>query len=469
VTDQYVWGAGDGPDPNGWESQAASCVANAICTMKEIHEYRQIGTSNQYSIGWVYGNRLETDWQGEGMIVSEALDRLITDGVPIFTELPEIENNGWQSWTYPDTYFYDDWVDGSESIIGAKTLVDNNYSNVVNNARIAKISSYQEISVETANLDAIKQSIIDNGSVLIETYIANNFDWLGGSGCDGIVPPVDYNIEVDEVKSKHCMVIVGWKIISGTTYWIVHNNWGNWWWGDENRRGYCYMPLDYENILYYYLVIDYLQPVTILPYDDNTCKVVITDDSSTNYYNLDVYDGILSSNNGWHEANSSPQDWSTTKTRYIDYSSENTYDHQPYSVLPTIEVRLRIATQSDGSDWDGITWYYSNEIPNLKYSIRPSNFSWTTTPNGSNQPVNITAYDWNSLCENINDVRVYKGYSQITFTLVVSDVTPISATIFNTSRSAINDIGTYRSLVNQGDDMYSSHFTNLAIDINNVT
>lgn len=253
VTDQWVWGAGDGPDANGWEKQAGSCVANAICNMKEIHEYRQSGTANRYSIGWVFGNRLSSDFQGDdGMVVAQALARLQADGVPPYTALPENEYNGWGQWDYPDTYLYYDWSDVGVPIFGAKSLVSRNYSAVIDKSRKAKIAGYSTSST----IDTIKQSVIDNGAVLVETYIANNFDTLGGDGCTGIVQPVDYNITIGGVKTQHCLCIIGWKLIGGVAYWIVNNNWGNWWWGDANRRGVCYMPVDYSNIIAYHLVVD---------------------------------------------------------------------------------------------------------------------------------------------------------------------------------------------------------------------
>jgi hypothetical protein len=34
-------------------------------------------------------------------------------------------------------------------------------------------------------------------------------------------------------------------------YWIVHNNWGAWDWGDS---GDCYIPIDYECIVDYYVI-----------------------------------------------------------------------------------------------------------------------------------------------------------------------------------------------------------------------
>ena len=444
VTDQWVWGAGDGPDSEGWQSQASSCVANAICTMKEIHEYRQLGTANKYSIGWVYGNRLETDLQGETMRITEALNRLIADGVPVYTDLPEnlIPEHS-ASWSpYPDTYFYYDWTDNGQSIIGAQTLVENNYDSVVSNARFAKISSYQTISAGSANIDTIKQSIIDNGAVLIYTYIANNFDNLGGEGCTGIVPAVDYNIEIDGNKTIHTMAITGWKIISGTTYWIVHNNWGNWWWGDENRRGYCYMPLDYSNIINYYLVVDYQQ--TIIPpsitYAGATSDIIsITWTKASTPYDYSTHIQICSDTTGSPESlmwDSVDHELTLTVTSTgIDVDNEYLQYGQTYY---TRGAGRTIDNSETGSPWG--SWSSGFAIPDPS---RPSDFSWTYAK-VSGENINLTAIEWNSFCSKINAFRKYvfrnnSGVSAYNFTPVVSGGL-IYAYMFNQAILALDDM-----------------------------
>jgi len=189
VTDQWVWGAGDGPDPNGWHGQANSCVANALCSIKEIHEYREIGQVNKYSIGWIFGNRYSDDPGEQGMYYEDALNKLVSDGVPVYTELPENENrHDWSSWYYPDTYYYYDWMDGGQNIIGAKTLVTNNHANVINKARAAKISGWSYLSQST--IDDIKQRIVDDGAVLMNILVAQNFRDFGGAAVpsNGVLP-----------------------------------------------------------------------------------------------------------------------------------------------------------------------------------------------------------------------------------------------------------------------------------------
>jgi hypothetical protein len=255
VTSQWVWGAGDGPDPNGWHGQAYSCVANALVSLKEIQEYRELGVQKKFSIGWIYGNRLPSHLQGETMNYDEAIPQLINDGVPEYTELPENQNNGPYQWAYPDIYYYFDWTDGGQTIIGAKTLVENNYNNVIEKARKYKVGGYTKYTRDFINIEQVKAGVVNHGGVLVSLRIANNFDWLGGDESTGIVEQPDWYRDND----WHAVVIIGWKRINGKLYWITHNNWGAWWWGDNGR---CYMPYDYLAIGDYYVIPDVPNPIS---------------------------------------------------------------------------------------------------------------------------------------------------------------------------------------------------------------
>lgn len=483
VTDQWVWGIGNGPDIHGWESEAGSCVANALCTMKEVHEYRQYGYTNRYSIGWIFGNRTtQEDNPNDGMIVNYALDRLKYDGVPLYKSLPENRYNGWGEWTYPDTYMYYDWTDGGTPIIGAETLVANNANREMYKAKISSYSVMEALGpdpvhpgefiniINATQIESLKQSIIDNGVVLVTTYVANNFQDLGGAGCDGVVPAnVDQNIVIGETKTSHVMCIIGWKLIDGITHWIVHNNWGDWWWGEyispNLSTGRCYMPLYYENIIRFITVTDDLS--------EQNCPApescIYTIDSQLSQYintsaTIDYEIGTLAFDkklnygpyaNIWRGAD-------------LYAGAEQYHDIESMTQGQTVQFRARyvdvkpwLIQTSGGEAWG---WAYSPTYTR----VRPSTFAWTHTPSYLN-PVALTAVEWNAFLANINLVRVYKGLSEVTFTQAYKG-TVFSASIFNQARTAISDMQAMSmSQVSSGTQVYASFLNLLVSDLNSIT
>ncbi|MDP4158375.1 MAG: C1 family peptidase [Bacillota bacterium] len=477
VTDQWVWGGGDGPDSNGWEGQVGSCVANALAALKEVHEYRQYGTANKYSICYIFGNRSGTE-SDDGMDFADGLDHLVTNGTPIFSDLPEnsypYANNiysmegymeydwddprGYQKLMYPDNRKYFVW---SEDVSAKEVVQNNKYRDIYR----AKISSWSRIDVPNQNIDSIKQSIIDNGGVLIGTYIANNFDNLGGTGCDGIVRPVDFNITIGSSKSVHTLLLLGWKLINGVTHWIVHNNWGNWWWGDENRRGICYMPIDYSNIFSYFTVIDSSSrqnapaPVSCTYAPDSTYPAKYIDANAPEWSNVGTlyFDKKLN--------------YGPYADRWIGndvYGGMETYhDISLMTTGQTVQFRAKFTNvkpwliEAGGAETWG--WAYSP----VYTKSRPWTFSWTHPPS-QDGTVALTAAEWNSFTANINEVRQYKGLGNATFTTATSGMN-ISAAIFNEAVNAIIGItSTSVPMVTSGSPLYASYFNQLVSDLNAV-
>ena len=56
------------------QGQVGSCVAHALMEMKSYID------NSMYSIGFIYGNRKENDWQGHGLIIREALKNIVEFG-----------------------------------------------------------------------------------------------------------------------------------------------------------------------------------------------------------------------------------------------------------------------------------------------------------------------------------------------------------------------------------------------------
>lgn len=243
VGHQWVWDS----KLEAWNGQADDCVACALSSLKEIHEYKEYGQTYHLSVGWIYGNRKSTDRQGEGMDINQALDNLQSDGVPIYSDLPGNNDvyydHSYYYLNYPDNYYYDDYYNGI-SRIGAKTMVSRDKTIVATKAIKYKINSWSFYDDELMYTTFVQGHIIDDGGVIVVIRLADNFYDIGS---DGIVPYPDIITD-----AYHALIIIGWKLINGTPYWIVHNNWDITF-GDN---GICYMPFDYVMLMGYYLLID---------------------------------------------------------------------------------------------------------------------------------------------------------------------------------------------------------------------
>lgn len=78
------------------QGNIGSCVAHSLSCMKSYID--GTNTDNMYSIGFIYANRQEDDWQGKGLVVRQALKNLVNYGdcrkvsFPINEEYPDILN-----------------------------------------------------------------------------------------------------------------------------------------------------------------------------------------------------------------------------------------------------------------------------------------------------------------------------------------------------------------------------------------
>ena len=62
------------------QGMTSTCVAHSIATTIEYHNRRQQGNSDEFSIDFIYGNRRNTAYKGNGMYVREALANYINYG-----------------------------------------------------------------------------------------------------------------------------------------------------------------------------------------------------------------------------------------------------------------------------------------------------------------------------------------------------------------------------------------------------
>lgn len=138
----------------------------------------------------------------------------------------------------------------------------------------------------------------------------------------------------------------------------------------------------------------------------------------------------------------------------------------------TYTVSAQIVYYNDNYPSNPSSWGTSTLTLNVTTasSTRPPTFSWTYSKvSGGN--MNLTASEWNSLCSNINLVRVYKGVTNYGFILAYSGET-FTASYYNAAVYAIRGISGYSSaltLVYSGDTVYAYLLNNLVSLLNSIT
>jgi len=206
-------------DQNGY----GMCVAFSAAAVKEAQEFKEQGRKVRYSPAFIYGNRSEADYQGEGMIPREALRALYRYGVVEHEKLPGLGQ-------YPD----------------CRDMVKNMSYNVFSTGVEQKINTYMRLN----NSNEVKTALMDLGPVLLTIAVYDSFYNVSKTG---IVYPVK---DGESIQGYHAMTAVGWKNINGKDHYIVHNSWGTGF-GDNGK---CYIPIDYKGLNELWSVTDYIRP-----------------------------------------------------------------------------------------------------------------------------------------------------------------------------------------------------------------
>lgn len=204
------------------QGDIGSCVPHSISCLKEIIEEKQSGEFRLFSPGFVYANRRNTDFQGEGMVPSQALYNLRHHGIvhqedfPYNEEYPGIKNllsTG-----------------GGQDILFAK-------------AEPFRISSYCKVN----NLNELRTALLRVGPI---------------SGCFPIyesffkLDKKDYTVKYPSGKETffgyHEMTLLTFN--NAISHFEVLNSWGPEW----GLNGYCLVPFDYPTVEYWSVSDDIL-------------------------------------------------------------------------------------------------------------------------------------------------------------------------------------------------------------------
>ena len=175
-------------------------MAHAIATATAYGQYKAEGKFNDFSRGYIYGNRRVTDHQGEGMVVRQALKNFNHDGDCLTAKFP-------YRGSYP----------------AMKARIAEKRDEYAEAAAKSKLVNYCRLYSERE----IKKALMNQGAVIvgITTFKGNMKTHIE-------VPTKD-----SVVSGGHAMCCIGWN----KEGWILQNSWGRFF-GDD---GICYLPYDY--------------------------------------------------------------------------------------------------------------------------------------------------------------------------------------------------------------------------------
>ena len=184
------------------QGNVGSCKAHALSMIKSYIDGKQF--SDRYSVGWIYGNRYDTDWQGHGLISRETLKHLIKEGVvsncsfPINEEYPQIKST-------IDKY-------GKDKLL----------SEASNNKSLAYIR---------LSKDNIKNYLYTyKKPILIDVYVYDNFYNANTNG--GYIPYIPKGNKL----GGHSMIIIGYD----KDELIIVNSWGE----NVGDKGIFYLDIN---------------------------------------------------------------------------------------------------------------------------------------------------------------------------------------------------------------------------------
>ena len=170
------------------QGAVGSCVAHSLSSIIEYYNYTQTGDDRPMSVGYIYGNRRTSDYEGEGMIVRDALEAVRQYGDVVHEEFP-----------------YNEEVPKMIQLFeySGRKLFKKSYPN--------RISQYARVT----ECNAIKSALMSGNPVLIamtwyaDMEVINGVLSTSNLGYDG----------------GHCMFIYGWD----KRGWKVQNSWGENW------------------------------------------------------------------------------------------------------------------------------------------------------------------------------------------------------------------------------------------------
>lgn len=170
------------------QGMTSTCVAHSIATTIEYHNKKQQENDDKFSIDFIYGNRRNTTYKGNGMYVREALLNYVNFGDVVEDMLP-----------------------GAHDVPKAIDIFEEKYESLKEVALPNRATQFFALNSD----DARKAALMDCGPIVF------SIKWFS-----------DYQLKDDVLVRTnlknyqggcHCMVIYGWN----ERGWKVQNSWGS--------------------------------------------------------------------------------------------------------------------------------------------------------------------------------------------------------------------------------------------------
>lgn len=199
------------------QGSIGSCVAHACATAMGYGEMTGNKSAHDFSRGFIYGNRRDSDHQGEGMHIRQALKQLNHCGDCEYKDFPYNE-------TYPQV----------------KARVEKDKENLYAKAEPFKILNYFRCYSD----EEVKRALMNQGAVVISVPVYESF-------CGNCPLPAAN----EKLKGYHAMCVVGWD----ETGWIIQNSWSTSW----GNKGNLHLPYNYPICEFWGITVDPTSPAPV--------------------------------------------------------------------------------------------------------------------------------------------------------------------------------------------------------------
>lgn len=166
-----------------------SCIAHSLASCVEFYHHAETGKYAKMSTGFIYGNRRNTLYKGEGMYLSKALSNLRHYG----------------------TTKARDW-DNNKEVPEAITLFEEAYDTYKDKAYQNRITGYYRLY----DINSIKASIYQGNPCPFTIKFRADMRFKDGQFIIN---------EKSEWTGSHCMYIYGWN----KDGWKICNSWSSYW------------------------------------------------------------------------------------------------------------------------------------------------------------------------------------------------------------------------------------------------